>query len=457
GVVACMDATTNHTSGTRIRNRFAVTSEGDRSWVGFIDTERNEPCSFEGLGQGIACVPESLSAFSYADPACSQPLAHVDADSCATVPKYASHTILDGCTGTTSIHELGTAVTPVGPLYQRDASGACVESPAAISGTYYALGAEIPATSFVTGESFAGGGASRFQSYGQLGADGSRQVDGWVDGERQDTCVLLPAEDGALRCFPFQRLRWSGYSEATCMDPVLSWTSSTCSTAPAPTVAWFASSECSARYTAVAPGAPVSTLYSYAVTETGSTCTESTPEEGTSYFAQGETIPPETFFALTTVVKEDDPGRLKPAYFNSSDGGCAFDGWYDSELGTPCSFEDMPDGTRRCLPEEFRFDVVEHYTDSACTTLASYGKINVCEGVTAPAYVRNVDYAQTCERPSVIRKVEQATLGSALPPLWFKETATTCSPITPNATALYLTLGPELEPSAFMAGELVTE
>src|SRR5687768_5316874 len=37
--VACMDVTTNHASGTRIRGRFAITAEGDRSWRGWWDTE----------------------------------------------------------------------------------------------------------------------------------------------------------------------------------------------------------------------------------------------------------------------------------------------------------------------------------------------------------------------------------------------------------------------------------
>src|SRR4051812_29477251 len=71
--------TTNHTSGSRIRALFAVTSEGNQAWVGWHDKKMDVDCEFVYLDT-YRCFPSGTPRlrkedFAFGDAACTQPVA----------------------------------------------------------------------------------------------------------------------------------------------------------------------------------------------------------------------------------------------------------------------------------------------------------------------------------------------------------------------------------------------
>ena len=59
GVGMC-SGSTNQTPGTRIKAKFWVTSEGDRAWETFWDTQLNAACAFNPTRDGVyRCIPDN--------------------------------------------------------------------------------------------------------------------------------------------------------------------------------------------------------------------------------------------------------------------------------------------------------------------------------------------------------------------------------------------------------------
>ena len=70
-------------SGSRLHVRYFVGADGSREFIGFLDTQRNEHCSFTWVGYRAEdgttrCLPQenlaSLSESYFADSSCTQPL-----------------------------------------------------------------------------------------------------------------------------------------------------------------------------------------------------------------------------------------------------------------------------------------------------------------------------------------------------------------------------------------------
>ncbi|WP_437821604.1 DUF7481 family protein [Sorangium sp. So ce1078] len=151
------NASANPESGSRLKARYRATEDGgkayDPGW--WYDSERRETCAFVVAGDGQErCLPLSSPSASvgvyFSDARCSVPIAAYTA---GCPPKYVvSSTVLNGECGAVALR---TRIFAVGPrftdtLYYGSASS-CATIAASDTYDYYAIGDEIPPTSFVAG------------------------------------------------------------------------------------------------------------------------------------------------------------------------------------------------------------------------------------------------------------------------------------------------------------------
>jgi hypothetical protein len=237
------------------------------------------------------------------------------------------------------------------------------------------------------------------------------------------------------------------------MTLVLGHVSSECVTSEPDTFAVMPSLDVCAGAVVVERGTPVTPVY---MTDGLEGCIEDAQSASGQYYLPGASIPPTNYSEITSAVNDADSGRLKARYNTTSDGGCWFDGWYDSELDTPCEFTTASDGQLRCTPEEgYSLTVLSTYLDEACTQPRAIAILSECPGTEIPTYTSVVDWG-SCNPASVSRQVEGPVEITALPPLW-QLFGTTCSPYTPDPTFQYITVGPPLDPTLFMAAEVMVE
>lgn len=151
-------------SGSRLKARRRIAADGAREFVGWYDSQRNEECAFTNAADGAErCLPSDPALVvprdnevAFADAACTQRLVALDAD--CQAPTYARTETTTGaiCSSTAltarAIYQVGS---PVGPTYYHfepvEGGTACVVCDTCADGFYsfYALGAEVPATAFV--------------------------------------------------------------------------------------------------------------------------------------------------------------------------------------------------------------------------------------------------------------------------------------------------------------------
>ncbi len=226
--VGCMDRTTNHVAGTRIRPRNAVTSEGDRSWQGWHDSERDEDCSFETAADGkLRCLPYNPEARLYfVDTACSDPVVTFIDDYCAdTDPDYLLHLEGEQCAENRGrrVYELGATYDIASGLYSLDNSGNCAASYESVQRHLLPQGRRSARHVVAEGQAKSWPSPGKIVTDGLVGADGLLQVRGWHDSEHGDVrCFFDRAEDGTERCLPSGGLSETQYFGAGCEQRLVS-------------------------------------------------------------------------------------------------------------------------------------------------------------------------------------------------------------------------------------------
>jgi hypothetical protein len=149
------------TSGTRLRAKYIVGADGSKQFLGWHDSTTNADCSFVPAADGaMRCLPAFGSASGqindfYVDSGCSQKVAQVFKANCVT-PKYAHDDVVftSSCgAGTTGIgyavYSLGAKLTTA--YYGSPANCLPINANAFDSLDMYAVGAEVPASTFVQG------------------------------------------------------------------------------------------------------------------------------------------------------------------------------------------------------------------------------------------------------------------------------------------------------------------
>lgn len=141
--------------------------------------------------------------------------------------------------------------------------------------------------------------------------------------------------------------------------------------------------------------------------------------------------------------------RLVRQYRVSSDGGKAFDSWYDTELGTPCVWEFATDGSERCFPVDFRAaNVVIVYLDSECTQPVALIEEGDC-GTLPPAFTyTNKECGARAKR--LLAQIEQPSLGYGL-------LLNNCKSFPVYPGDLFYGISEDLDPTDLVAGSVVLE
>lgn len=137
-------------SGTRLKVRYVQGTDGSKSFIGFRDTMLNANCSFTFADDGQQhCLPSDVAFVSdyFADSGCSQmPLAEAQTG-CAGLT-YAT-ALLQVCPIQQSIYSVTQTATP-NPLYY-GTPGHCQMLAAPANYVFYAVGAKVSASDFVSG------------------------------------------------------------------------------------------------------------------------------------------------------------------------------------------------------------------------------------------------------------------------------------------------------------------
>jgi hypothetical protein len=147
----------NNISGTRLRARYYVATDGARQFAGWQDTQRNEACNFFYLaGDGKRrCMPTGTATLSgrFVDSACTIALL-IASKGCAP-PKYSTIVPASGATcayeSRYETHRVGAAVLPTATVYSKSTAGTCTGevNPYGATNDTYASAGIAPATDFV--------------------------------------------------------------------------------------------------------------------------------------------------------------------------------------------------------------------------------------------------------------------------------------------------------------------
>ena len=443
---ACMDRTSNHVPGTRIRPKNLVTSEGDRSWQGWHDSELGEDCEFVRGSDGVdRCMPVAAPAYgaaSFADAGCSEEIVPLLSCSPTHVRKDSGTSSCDF--GENRVHELGATVTL--SMVYLGTPGACSPTPVDPPQMFFRLGAEVDSSSHVEASTEILPGAGRVRSEGISAADGTLQVRGWVDTQFDTKCGFETLDSDVEYCVP----EWSfspGYAEPECTTQVL-------------LEYGCREGERTPSYAFLPGTAPCYTNRLVTVGEaySGTVYTQSCyPFNGEvpPAYAVGADAPASLAPAVTQTVALDDPSRLKPVYKTSDDGGCWFWTWFDSELDVDCGFQEFTDGTHRCAPSPWA-EPLDTFSDDACTVEAKVAAISACTTAPAPKYAMRFEGDFGCRRVAEVFPTGEV-LGGTTPPARWVMSDTGCVPASLSADSRYVAVGARLDPSSFMAGELRVE
>lgn len=143
--------------GTRLKARYLVGADGSRQWnYGWYDSQRGENCQFSLASDGMMrCVPINANAPApgsgyFADDACTQQLVSTSATGCANTPPSPKSAYRFGgaCGGAAfQLFEVGAAYNGANVYTKSGVNCTAQTAPAGFS--FYYLGNEIPAASFV--------------------------------------------------------------------------------------------------------------------------------------------------------------------------------------------------------------------------------------------------------------------------------------------------------------------
>lgn len=453
GMPGACPGTTNHAGGERIRRRFAVTSEGVRAWVGFYDTTLDLECAFSAAPDGSSrCLPavRSISDEYFTDAACSEPAYTLGAvDRCTPAPYLRKHVPAQGC-GMPSryeLYEIGETVPPGGTIYTREgAGGTCTELSAPPDVPLYRPGAAVDVTPFMEGTRTTVQGAGRIGESVWTTTDGLRQLAGWVDTARGTACHFQRVRDETVRCVPVGGGRINDtFSDAACTVHALEVLPSCDGSLP--TLATLYPERCAGDgvYEHYTLGAELTGPLYYGGGD-NPTCTEQAPQEGARAFSVTP-IAPSEFLEVSTRVEMSAPGRLKPRYKTTADGGCWFDDFWDSELMTPCWFTRTARNEYRCLPGSY-VSTVTLYLDSDCTQQVVGYDAAAC-GSPVPRFVATTaSDPPECAEP--LAPLETAPLEGPV----YRMTAGTCT-LVPDSSSMVLVTPVDL--ARFVAGTVMVE
>lgn len=440
---SCRERTTNHVAGSEIGLREGVTAQGDRAFLGFYDKKSGEECTFLQDAEGVTrCFPPAGSASDfYLDGGCTQPIEYRGI--CGR-DLFALPVSDDSCDLRRRVFAYG-ARKAAAVVWERDSSGNCREY--GQLDNLYERGAELTPSDYPAVTSVTWRGLGRIAREGYEGPGGLQIVRSFRDEEVGERCSAKTLADGKPYCAPYV-LGSFDLTDDSCSKTLLG-TKASCS-APAPQFGAARTSQSCVGDTYVEHGEPYT-----GPLHTRSGCKLASAADTDGYrVSTAKIVPPDRFAAIEPVVDESDEGRLKPVYDTTADGGCWFQGWFDSEQGSDCDFRLTSDEKYRCVPPPLPYSpsgasVIELFTESTCTASVVYYSAS-CDEASVPKLVSRELSACHVARLEV-RPVLAAV--PTLPDLWSKGSGG-CQPYTYGSGSTFYELGEPLPLETFVAAEV---
>jgi hypothetical protein len=375
--------------GTRLKANWFSGPDGvgrpQTRWLGqFHDTLLDLDCDFEVAGDGVLrCLPVDPfrastlggpSRYTFADAACTQRLIS-PGTSCLAPGVW--HAELDpaACPARHRRRAVGARVADADPVYDRDASGACIPYALAapFRGDFYVLGAELDSTAYASAAVSDGETHGGYTEVRLVAEDGAVQLLGFKAVASDLLVMPAPSADGRARLLPLPADDDSGtlggYStESTCTTEAFTrWGACTATTAFRQQVTTDASG-CTAVVQIYPVGAQVAQLYDSSLSLTCQPVTV----PGLTGYAAGTEVAPATFPQSRVL---DGPGRLsRRGYGVGAEWRWDGDEVFDMTLGRAVGPSITSDGSLRwrpytdvLLPATQGYSTTWYFSDAACT------------------------------------------------------------------------------------------
>ncbi|HEX2879553.1 MAG TPA: hypothetical protein VHO25_08445 [Polyangiaceae bacterium] len=199
----------------RVKAVGLVADDGAVSVTGFMDSELNTPCSWQGTHR-TTCVPWATAVSTFADEVCSQPLLRADRNKCAPEVTFGVAREADGC---------GMSYYQPGESYQGstiyEVSEASYQSQeiSLEEASSLQLGVRVEQEELATGE------VDRMPSNTRLSArhwttDGGVWFAGWYDNTLKTSCNFVQTNEDVWQCLPSDAATQVLYADAACTQPI---------------------------------------------------------------------------------------------------------------------------------------------------------------------------------------------------------------------------------------------
>jgi hypothetical protein len=213
-----------------------------------------------------------------------------------------------------------------------------------------------------------------------VAAGDSRELVGFHDSARNEDCTFQPAEEGRTRCLPANvaSVQGGGFSDPACQIPLVSLPACPTDVKYSITYRFGDGSGCGSQ----APAEIRSVVAGgnrYANGPGGCTLQPASSPLA-ALAALGEVVPWTEFVAATEATEPITPAdSVAEKVLVASDGARQHLGFRIESLDVDCTFQLMPDGVTRCIPEAIAGPVF--YTDASCTRpsfVTDYGSSGPC-------------------------------------------------------------------------------
>jgi hypothetical protein len=190
-------------TGQGVSVRYLDSPDGARFAAGFRHAN-GYTCRFAATQAGARCLPDVVASLGsrdeYSDPGCTQPVAKGNAEQCPPTPFVKRETARIACED--PVVTVNRTIAAQGLFFSTE-PGQC-RPPTRFVGKAFALGEEVPVSSFVAASVEPATDLSRRLAPQGLRIGPVGMVTGIFDNERQVPCMPALATDAKLRCLPSQ-------------------------------------------------------------------------------------------------------------------------------------------------------------------------------------------------------------------------------------------------------------
>jgi hypothetical protein len=201
---------------SRVKAVGLVADDGSISVTGFVDTELNTRCFWQGT-HGTTCVPLATEVSTFADEVCSQPLLRADRNWCTPDVTLAVAREADGCGMT--YYQPGEAYRG-STVYEVDQASFESREISAEEASTLQLGVRVGPEDLATGSLDRLHGNTRLSAQHWTTADGGVWFSGWYDNALESVCAFAQTGEDEWQCLPSDTGDSVLYADAACTQPI---------------------------------------------------------------------------------------------------------------------------------------------------------------------------------------------------------------------------------------------